>query len=116
MLKGKGRRIIRCGIISIIFFIAFGFFSIGMNEEIPPSEKDYINTVLVKITADSNKEDVIRLLGEPDRDLGLKVNWWVNINGNNNRIGVYFSSTTGKATGINFDGGRGRFYYTKDLK
>jgi hypothetical protein len=96
-------------------FIAFSLYSKGMDKEIPPAERQYINEVLNKITADSSKEDIITLLGDPTRDLGLKVNWMVTINGNEDRIVVYFSGTTGKATGISFDVGTGRFYYRKDL-
>ena len=87
-----------------------------MNEEIPLEEKVYLDNVLSKITPDSSKTDVIKLLGYPSRDNELKVNWEVIINGNRNRIGMFFSSKTGKATRIDFDGGIGRFYYRKNLE
>lgn len=99
----------------VLMFIAFSLLSRGMSKKIPPAEQQYINKVLDKINAESSKENVIALLGDPDRDLGLKVNWWVTIDRNKDRIGVYFSSTTGKATRVNLDGGTGRFYYRKDL-
>lgn len=86
-----------------------------MDDTVPPVEQEYIDSVLSLITKDSSKEDVINLLGKPDRDLGLKVNWWVTIGDKNSRIGVYFSSSSGKATRINLDGGPGRFYYSKEL-
>lgn len=97
-------------------FVIFSIFTYGMNKEIPLEEKVYLDNVLSKITADSTKTDVVSLLGNPSRDLELKVNWEVTINDNNNRIEVYFSGITGKATRIDFDGGIGRFYYRKDLK
>ncbi len=115
MALKKKLRIFKWITLLFFLFIIFSFFSRGMNKEIPLEEKAYIDNVLSKITVDSTKTDVISLLGEPSRDLGLKVNWWITINGNKNRIGVYFSGTDGKATRINFDGGVGRFYYCKDL-
>ncbi|WP_326513814.1 hypothetical protein [Clostridium intestinale] len=101
--------------IGFSIFMVFNFLYKGMDKEIPPKEQEYIYEVLDKINADSSKEDVIKLLGEPDRNLGLKVNWWVTVDGNKDRVGVYFSETTGKATAVNFDGGSGRFYYRKNF-
>ena len=86
----------------------------GMDSEVPAEEQKYIDEVLSKITKDSSKEDVIELLGTPSRDSGLKVNWWVTINGQESRVGVYFS-LSGNANRINLDGGPGRFYYRTDL-
>lgn len=99
-----------------VLFIMFICFSQGMDKEMPPAETEYLKNVLSKITANSTKDDVINILGQPSRDLGLKVNWVVTIHGKKSRIGVYFSVTTGRATTINFDGGTGRFYFRKDLK
>jgi hypothetical protein len=87
----------------------------GGSDEIPPEEQWYIDTVLSQITSETTKEEVIELLGKPSRDLALKLNWWVSIANRKSRVGVYFSSTTGKAQEIVLDGGGGRFYYRKTL-
>lgn len=86
-----------------------------MNGQIPTEEQEYIDTVLIQITSESTLEEVIEILGEPYKNIGLKVNWIVTINERKSRIGVYFSSETGKATTINLDGGVGKFYYRKDV-
>ncbi len=107
-----------CTIIILSFTIVttIAGFKNGTTDTIPTAEQQYIDTVLSQITAESSKEDVIILLGKPDRDLVAKVNWWVNIEGANSRVGVYFSITSGKATEIVLDGGVGRFYYQEKLE
>ena len=87
---------------------------VGMNDEVPPEEQKYIDSVLSRISTETTREDVISLLGTPYRDLGGKVNWWIEIDGQKSRVGVYFSHE-GKATEIVLDGGTGRYYYRKDL-
>ena len=114
MIKYK-RKIIKWITIIIVFGVIISISIKGMNEEIPVEEQEYINEVLKQITTDSTKDDVIKLLGEPSRDLGLKVNWEVNINGNISRVGVYFDIKTEKVESIVLDGGKGRFYYREDL-
>lgn len=115
MTNTKRNKLIKWLIIIVILSIAFVFYSQGMSNEMPEAEKAYLDNVLNKVTPESTKQDVIDLLGDPDRDLGFKVNWRVLINGNESRIGVYFDGTSGKATQMNFDGGTGRFYFRKDL-
>ncbi|MDF2545778.1 MAG: hypothetical protein K0R93_676 [Anaerosolibacter sp.] len=100
------------GILAVMFIV----FTQGMSEEMPAEEKVFLDEVLSQITQHSTRTDVTNILGEPSRDMGLKVNWIVTIEGNEDRIGVYFSPTTGKATRINFDGGPGRFYYRRDFE
>jgi hypothetical protein len=98
--------------------LSVGMISGGINvenDDIPAEEQLYIDTVLSQITSETTKEEAIELLGKPSRDLVLKVNWWVSIDGRNSRIGVYFSSATGKAEDVILDGGWGRFYYRKAL-
>ena len=88
----------------------------GMDDEIPAEEQEYIDSILSQITSETTKEEAISLLGEPDRDLELKVNWWVNIASRDSRVGIYFSASTNKATEIVLDGGVGRFYYREKLE
>ena len=100
-------------LITLVFSI--GLFQTGMDDTIPAEEQNYIDTVLSQITAETTKNDAIALLGQPDRDLVSKVNWWVNIAGQNSRVGIYFSSS-GTANEVVLDGGTGRFYYRKSLE
>ncbi|HYE80804.1 MAG TPA: hypothetical protein VEG39_01420 [Clostridia bacterium] len=115
MTNAKRYKTTKWLIVIAALVIAFVFYSQGMSKEMPEAEKEYLDSVLSKITSESTRQDVIALLGEPDRDLGMKVNWMVLIDGNESRIGVYFDATTGKATRVNFDGGTGRFYYRREL-
>jgi len=89
---------------------------LGMDDSVPEAEQEYIDKVLSKITKNSTKEEVIKLLGEPSRDLGWKLNWWVKINDKNSRVGVFFTSEGGAVEKVVLDGGMGRFYYCKELK
>ena len=93
----------------------FGILS-GMNDKVPEAEQEYIDKVLSKITKTSTKEEVIKLLGEPSRDLGWKLNWWVKIDNKDSRVGVFFTSEGNAIEKIVLDGGIGRFYYCKELK
>ena len=54
-------------------------------------------------------------LGNPDRDLMLKKNWWVQLSGKKDRVGVFFD-TAGLATDVVLDGGPERFYYRRPVK
>jgi len=89
---------------------------LGMDDNVPEAEQEYIDKILSKITKNSTKEEVITLLGEPSRDLGWKLNWWVKINDKNSRVGVFFTSEGGVLEKVVLDGGMGRFYYCKELK
>jgi len=93
----------------------FGILS-GMNDKVPEAEQEYIDKVLSKITKNSTKEEVLKLLGEPSRDLGWKLNWWVKIDNKDSRVGVFFTSKDGAIEKVVLDGGMGRFYYCKELK
>lgn len=115
-MKIRKSKLLRWVIIFIVVLVVFIFCSRGMNSSIPNEEQEFIDTVLVQINFESTLAEIIELLGEPSRNLGLKVNWVVTINEKESRIGVYFSSKTGTATTVNFDGGVGRFYYRKDLE
>ena len=98
----------------IMIIVTTGGFT-GMNDTIPTDEQGYIDTVLSQITTETTIEGAVDLLGTPDRNLGLKVNWLVTIAERNSRVGVYFS-VSGKANDIVLDGGPGRFYYRKSLE
>jgi hypothetical protein len=87
----------------------------GLITEVPPAEQMYIDSVLSQITSQTTKAEAIELLGEPDRDLFFKVNWWVSIEDERSRIGIIFSPKTGFAAEIILDGGVERFYYSKEL-
>ena len=100
----------------ILVLVLIKIISSGMDKPMPEAENKYLNDVLSEINSNSSREEVIKLLGEPSRDMDLKVNWWVTLNGQKSRVGVYFSASDKKATEISFDGGMGRFYYRKDLR
>lgn len=110
---------------AFIVFIALGFlvyFStrgmFGSPEEqlarMEPAEREFCLTVLSQITASTTKDEVLQLLGNPSRDLGLKTNWWIRLGDRKDRIGVYFD-TSKNATQVVLDGGPGRFYYSPNL-
>lgn len=104
------------GCIPLIFLGIAVFDALnGFNPYIPPEERQYIDSVLSHVTAETTKAESIELLGTPSRDLLVRVNWWVSIAGRKSRIGISFSGDTGLAEEIVLDGGPGRFYYTKDL-
>ena len=80
-----------------------------------PNEREFCLDVLGQIDALSTERDVLALLGDPSRSLKLKKNWWVNIDGKKDRIGVYFD-LQGYATQVIFDGGFNRFYYSRNIE
>ena len=103
-------------VVILFLFIWAGVAGIAdIDYDISAEEQIYIDTVLAQITAETTREEAIALLGPPDRDLFLKVNWWVSVYGRSSRVGVYFS-TAGKANEVVLDGGAGRFYYRKSLE
>ena len=80
-----------------------------------PAERDFCEQVLARILPTSSGKDVVEVLGEPDRDLMLKKNWWVKLDGKRDRVGVFFDMA-GLATDVVLDGGPGRFYYRRPVK
>jgi hypothetical protein len=80
-----------------------------------PAERDFCEQVLARILPKSNGKHVVEVLGNPDRDLMLKKNWWVKLGGKRDRVGVFFD-TAGLATDVVLDGGPGRFYYRRPVK
>ena len=80
-----------------------------------PGERQFCERVLWQIDSSSTKRDVLALLGKPSRGLKFKKNWWVELDGKKDRIGVFFN-TSGFATDVVLDGGPGRFYYTRAVK
>lgn len=79
--------------------------------EMEPEERKYCLETLSRIHAESSFDDVVEILGKPDRNiLNSKLNWWVKLGDRKSRVGVFFGS--GKANRIVLDGGPGRFYYT----
>ena len=80
-----------------------------------PAERDFCEQVLARILPTSSGKDVVEVLGEPDRDLMVKKNWWVKLDGKRDRVGVFFDMA-GLATNVVLDGGPGRFYYRRPVK
>ena len=80
-----------------------------------PGERQYCEQVLWQIDSSSTERDVLALLGSPSRSLKYKKNWWVQLDGKRDRVGVFFN-TSGFATDVVLDGGSGRFYYKRDVK
>ena len=80
-----------------------------------PGEREFCEQTLWQINSKSTQEEVIALLGQPYRNRIIKLNWWVELDGKKDRIGVYFD-TAGLATEVVLDGGWGRFYYKRDVK
>lgn len=116
MLVIKKKKKIVKWVIAIVALISIVNISTkGMNDEIPVDEQEYIDDLLGRISVNSSKTDVIEILGNPTKDLGLKINWKIDINGEVTRVVVYFNVVTGNAKSIAFDGGPGRYYYGKDL-
>lgn len=115
-VKHKKRNIRKWVVIIFVLVVMIFFSTRGMNEKVPVSEQAYIDTVLSQITTQSQMTDVVHLLGEPSKNMGLKTNWWVEIKGKQSRVTVYFSETTGCATEIILSGGPGRFYYRKAIE
>jgi hypothetical protein len=77
-------------------------------------ERQFCLQSLWQITTNSTRSDVIRMLGSPSRDLGLKVNWWVKLGQERSRVGVFFTAA-GYADEVVLDGGSGRFYYCRSV-
>lgn len=86
----------------------------GMNDPVPDKEQEYIDNILSQITKDTTKNELIELLGEPSRDLGFKINWWIEIEEKKSRVGVFIKNNQIKQ--VVLDGGPGRFYYSKDIE
>lgn len=85
------------------------------NIPIPTEEQQYIDSTLSKIKKGQTREEVISILGKPDRDKLNKLNWWVEINGQKSRAGVYFSPFDDAAVEVLLDGGPCNFYYRNKL-
>lgn len=83
-------------------------------ETMGPGEREFCTNVLWQIRDDWSKDRVVHLLGTPSRDLGLKVNWWVTLDGKPIRVGVYFT-LSGLAEQVVLDGGPDRFYYRRPV-
>jgi len=83
-------------------------------EAMLPEEREFCKKVLWQIKPESSVKDVITLLGKPSRDLKLKKNWWMKLNGKKDRVGVYFT-LSGFAEEVVLDGGPGRFYYRRKV-
>lgn len=79
-----------------------------------PAERDFCERILWQIDSSSSERDVLALLGRPSRSLKFKKNWWVQLGGKKDRVGVYFN-TSGMATEVVLDGGMGRFYYRRKV-
>lgn len=80
-----------------------------------PAERQFCEQVLWQIDSSSTERDVLTLLGPPSRSLKFKKNWWVELDGKKDRVGVFFNAS-GFATDVVLDGGTGRFYYKRDVK
>ncbi len=83
-------------------------------ERMLPAEREFCEKVLWQINSRSSERDVLALLGTPSRDLKLKKNWWVELGGRKDRVGVYFN-TFGFATQVVLAAGSGRFYYRRKV-
>jgi hypothetical protein len=77
-----------------------------------PAEREYCLKTLWRIDSSSSERDVLAILGAPSRSLKYKKNWWVNLGGREDRVGVLFDSS-GHAEELILDGGLGRFYYRR---
>jgi len=76
-------------------------------------EREYLINKLGKIRKGMSRDEVVKLLGPPSRDLPQKVNWWVHPDKKDIRAGVYFWNN--RATDVVLDGGTGSFYYRQKL-
>ncbi len=83
-------------------------------ENMHPVEREFCENILWQINSSSTERDVLALLGQPSRDRKYKKNWWVELGGKRDRVGVYFN-LQGFATEVVLDGGIGRFYYRRKV-
>lgn len=82
-------------------------------QKMTEKEKEYLFDELNKIKKDMTRNEVIKILGTPDRNLPQKANWWVQPDQKKIRVGIYFWND--KATDVVLDGGWGSFYYRQKL-
>ena len=80
-----------------------------------PAEREFCIKTLWQIDSSSTERDVLAILGAPSRSLKFKKNWWVTLDGRQDRVGVYFNSS-GFADEVVLDRGPGRFYYRRHAK
>jgi hypothetical protein len=80
-----------------------------------PAERDFCLTMLWQIDSSSTERDVLAILGAPSRSVKYKKNWWLTLDGRQDRAGVMFDSS-GFAEEVILDGGPGRFYYRRYVK
>ncbi len=80
-----------------------------------PAERNFCLKLLRQIDPSSTERDVLAILGAPSRSLEYKKNWWVTLDGRQERVGVMFNSS-GFAEEVVLDGGPGRFYYRRKVK
>src|SRR5947208_2820439 len=100
--------------IIVIGFTVYDFFNTAGDINNPnlqltrmtPAEREYRLKTLWRIDSSSSERDVLAILGAPSRSLKYKKNWWVNLGGRDDRVGVLFDSS-GHAEEIILDGGPG---------
>jgi hypothetical protein len=122
-MKKVLRRIIGATVMLVIAFTILDFINTAGDTSDPnaqlatmlPAERQFCEQVLWQIDSSSTERDVLALLGPPSRSLKFKKNWWVELDGKKDRVGVFFN-TSGFATDVVLDGGTGRFYYKRDVK
>jgi hypothetical protein len=80
-----------------------------------PAERDFCLSKLWRIDSSSTERDVLAILGAPSRSLKYKKNWWVILDGRQDRVGVNFNISD-FAVEVILDGGPGRVYYRRKVK
>ena len=80
-----------------------------------PEERAFCEKTLWQIDSSCTERDVVAILGVPSRSLKYKKNWWVKLDGRQDRAGVWFDAS-GFAQDVVLDGGPGRFYYRRKVK
>jgi hypothetical protein len=103
-----------CGAVVALSVRGMGGTAEEQLRKMTPEEREFCLHTLSQITSRSTRSDVIGLLGQPSRDLGLKVNWWVTLGQRRARVGVYFTPA-GVVDEVVLDGGPGRYYYSRKV-